>query len=315
MRPDGRAPNELRRVQLRAGLHRRSPQGSVLVSFGETKVLCTASLDEDVPRWMRGSGKGWVTAEYSMLPGSSPERIRREAQGPAIGSDPGDPAPHRPGAAVGVRHGGAAASVRSSSTATCSRPTAAPGRRRSAAATWRCTTRSPGWSRPRSIAVAPADRPPAPRSRSASSTVSPLLDLAYVEDSRAEVDMNVVMTGSGSLRRGAGHRRGRAVQPGGARRAAGPGRAAGIGEIIDLQREYLDVPPSPPSRRPLSRSAGDRSRDRPRGCVLASANPNKAGSWPRSCDRSGPRCRAGAPAGPTCPRSSRTPTTSRATPG
>ena len=53
--------------------------GSCLVSFGRTRVLCTASIDEDVPRWMRGSGKGWVTAEYSMLPGSSPERVGREA--------------------------------------------------------------------------------------------------------------------------------------------------------------------------------------------------------------------------------------------
>ena len=54
--------------------------GSVLVSFGRTRVLCTASVDEDVPRWMKGKGKGWVTAEYSMLPGSSPERIRREVK-------------------------------------------------------------------------------------------------------------------------------------------------------------------------------------------------------------------------------------------
>jgi ribonuclease PH len=53
--------------------------GSVLVSFGRTRVLCTASIDEDVPRWMKGKGKGWVTAEYSMLPGSSPERVDREA--------------------------------------------------------------------------------------------------------------------------------------------------------------------------------------------------------------------------------------------
>ncbi len=55
--------------------------GSVLVKFGRTHVLCTASIDEDVPRWMRGSGKGWVTAEYNMLPGSSPERIRRRVSG------------------------------------------------------------------------------------------------------------------------------------------------------------------------------------------------------------------------------------------
>jgi ribonuclease PH len=53
--------------------------GSALVTFGDTRVLCTASIDDDVPRWMRNSGKGWVTAEYSMLPGASPERIGREA--------------------------------------------------------------------------------------------------------------------------------------------------------------------------------------------------------------------------------------------
>ena len=53
--------------------------GSVLVTFGRTRVLCTASLDEGVPRWMKNSGKGWVTAEYSMLPGSTPDRTDREA--------------------------------------------------------------------------------------------------------------------------------------------------------------------------------------------------------------------------------------------
>ena len=53
--------------------------GSVLVTFGRTRVLCTASIDEDVPRWMKNSGKGWVTAEYSMLPGATPERNSREA--------------------------------------------------------------------------------------------------------------------------------------------------------------------------------------------------------------------------------------------
>jgi ribonuclease PH len=53
--------------------------GSVLVSTGQTRVLCTASVDDEVPRWMRGTNKGWVTAEYSLLPGSSPERVDREA--------------------------------------------------------------------------------------------------------------------------------------------------------------------------------------------------------------------------------------------
>jgi ribonuclease PH len=77
-RPDGRAPAELRPITFERDFTDMA-DGSCLVSFGRTRVLCTASVDEDVPRWMRGNGKGWVTAEYSMLPGSSPERVDREA--------------------------------------------------------------------------------------------------------------------------------------------------------------------------------------------------------------------------------------------
>ncbi len=77
-RPDGRTPDQLRPMSFQRDFTEMSA-GSVLVTFGRTRVLCTASIDEDVPRWMKGSGKGWVTAEYSMLPGSSPERVDREA--------------------------------------------------------------------------------------------------------------------------------------------------------------------------------------------------------------------------------------------
>jgi ribonuclease PH len=77
-RPDGRDSDELRPVTFERDFTEMAA-GSCLVSFGRTRVLCTASVDDDVPRWMRGTGKGWVTAEYSMLPGSSPERVDREA--------------------------------------------------------------------------------------------------------------------------------------------------------------------------------------------------------------------------------------------
>ena len=77
-RPDGRQTNELRPLTFERDFTEMAA-GSVLVSFGKTRVLCTASVDENVPRWMKGTGKGWVTAEYSMLPGSSPERVDREA--------------------------------------------------------------------------------------------------------------------------------------------------------------------------------------------------------------------------------------------
>lgn len=77
-RSDGRTADELRPVVFERD-YTEMATGSCLVSFGRTRVLCTASVDSDVPRWMKGRGSGWVTAEYSMLPGASPERIDREA--------------------------------------------------------------------------------------------------------------------------------------------------------------------------------------------------------------------------------------------
>ena len=78
MRPSKRAPDELRRVTLERGVSKHA-EGSCLVCFGDTHVLCTASLAEQVPGWLRGGGKGWVTAEYGMLPRATHERMRREA--------------------------------------------------------------------------------------------------------------------------------------------------------------------------------------------------------------------------------------------
>lgn len=72
-----RPHDQLRPVSVELGFTNATP-GSVLIAMGETRVLCTASVEDDVPRWMRDSGRGWVTAEYAMLPGSSNERIRRD---------------------------------------------------------------------------------------------------------------------------------------------------------------------------------------------------------------------------------------------
>ncbi|HZD26359.1 MAG TPA: ribonuclease PH [Alphaproteobacteria bacterium] len=78
MRPSGRAPDELRQVSLEPGFAKYA-EGSCLVRFGDTHVICAASLDERVPPWLRNSGRGWVTAEYGMLPRSTHERTDREA--------------------------------------------------------------------------------------------------------------------------------------------------------------------------------------------------------------------------------------------
>ena len=77
-RPSGRAANALREVRLTRNFTRHA-EGSVLVEFGDTRVLCTASIDEKVPPFLRGQGKGWLTAEYGMLPRSTHTRMDREA--------------------------------------------------------------------------------------------------------------------------------------------------------------------------------------------------------------------------------------------
>ncbi len=78
LRPDGRNPEQLRQISFQRGFTRYA-EGSVLVSFGETKVLCNASVEQRVPPFMRGEGRGWVTAEYSMLPRATHTRSMREA--------------------------------------------------------------------------------------------------------------------------------------------------------------------------------------------------------------------------------------------
>ena len=78
IRPSSRAPDQLRTVTMQRHFTRHA-EGSVLVSFGDTRVLCTASVEERVPPWLRGKGQGWVTAEYGMLPRATSERNQREA--------------------------------------------------------------------------------------------------------------------------------------------------------------------------------------------------------------------------------------------
>ncbi len=76
-RPDGRKPNQLRKIKVTKN-YMKNAEGSCLIEFGATKVICTASLEEGVPPFLKGSGKGWITAEYGMLPRSCTTRIRRE---------------------------------------------------------------------------------------------------------------------------------------------------------------------------------------------------------------------------------------------
>ena len=78
MRPSGRKPHELRKVSFERGFSKHA-EGSCLVRFGDTHVMCLATVEEKVPPWLKGAGKGWVTAEYGMLPRATGDRMRREA--------------------------------------------------------------------------------------------------------------------------------------------------------------------------------------------------------------------------------------------
>lgn len=78
MRPSGRAPDEMRAITIETGFTKHA-EGSCLISFGDTRVLCTASVEERIPPWLRGKGEGWVTGEYSMLPRATHTRGSREA--------------------------------------------------------------------------------------------------------------------------------------------------------------------------------------------------------------------------------------------
>jgi ribonuclease PH len=194
-RPDGRQPDDLRPVELVRD-YTVFAAGSVLIRVGKTVVLCTASVADDVPRWMRNTGRGWVTAEYSMLPGSSPERIDREA---ARGRQSGrtQEIQRLIGRALrGVTDLEAMGEVQI--TLDCDVLQADGGTRTASicgayvALHDACT---------RLVSAGRMRRHPL---REACAAVSvgvvdalPVLDLDYREDSRAEVDMNVVMTSSG----------------------------------------------------------------------------------------------------------------------
>jgi ribonuclease PH len=243
-RADGRSPEQARPLSFVRD-YTEMAAGSVLVSFGRTVVLCTASVEEDVPRWLRGTGKGWVTAEYSMLPGSTPERANREA---ARGKQSGRTQEIQ--RLIG----------RSLRTVTRLELLA------DVQITVDCDVlQADGGTRTASIcggyvalhdAITRLVQNGTLKDHALSDLVAaisvgivdrvPLLDLPYEEDSRADTDMNVVMTGAG-----------RFVEVQGTAEKEAFTReeldelldlaATGIASIHDAQRQVLASPPPPRS--------------------------------------------------------------------
>jgi ribonuclease PH len=196
-RSDGRAPDELRKVEIELGFT-ENPAGSVLIRTGKTIVLCTATLEKSVPGWLRGSGKGWVTAEYSMLPGSTDTRSEREAQKGKL-SGRTQEIQRLIGrslrAVIDLNALGERAIVIDCDVLQ------ADGGTRTASVTGGYVALAAACKR--LVEVGLLKQSPLHDSVAAISVGvvagEILLDLAYVEDSRAEVDMNVVQTGSGRL--------------------------------------------------------------------------------------------------------------------
>ncbi len=220
-RLDGRDADQLRPVEFVRD-YTTFAAGSWLVRMGNTVVLCTASVAEDVPRWMRGTGRGWVTAEYSMLPGSSPERVGREA---ARGRQSGRTQEIQRLIGRSLRAVTDLAALGEVQIALDCDVLQADGGTRTASICGAYLALHDACSR-----LVVAGRMATHPLRAGCAAVSvgvvdgtALLDLAYSEDSRAETDMNVVMTSHGQLHRGPGHGGGGAVQPPGAGRAAGAG--------------------------------------------------------------------------------------------
>jgi ribonuclease PH len=197
MRADGRTPDALRPVGIVPDFV-ETAHGSALISVGRTRVICTASVDENVPGWMRGRGKGWVTAEYGMLPASTGDRKPRDV---AKGRPDGRTTEIQRLIGRSLR---AVVDMEALGERTvwldCDVLQADGGTR--------CASICGAYvALHRALAVLVADgrleRLPLTDSIAAVSVGMvdgvPLLDLAYVEDSRAESDMNVVMTGTGTL--------------------------------------------------------------------------------------------------------------------
>ncbi|WP_432161177.1 ribonuclease PH [Streptomyces sp. NRRL F-5630] len=238
-RIDGRTPDQLRPVSIERGWSKHA-EGSVLVSFGDTRVLCTASFTEGVPRWRKGSGEGWVTAEYAMLPRATNTRGDRESVRGKIGGRT-----HEISRLIG-RSLRAVVDTRALGENTvvldCD-VLQADGGTRTAAITGAYVALADAvrWAQGKKLVK--AGRVPL---RDTVSAVSvgiidsvPYLDLRYEEDVRAETDMNVVRTGDG-----------RFVEVQGTAEAAPFDRAeldalldlasAGCADLAALQREALE---------------------------------------------------------------------------
>ena len=198
-RADGRALNELRPIIITRGWSNQA-EGSALVEFGDTRVLCTASFTEGVPRWLKGEGKGWVTAEYAMLPRATGTRSSRESVKGKIGGRT-----HEISRLIGrsLRVIIDMNALGENTIVLDCDVLQADGGTRTASITgaYVALADSIVWAQ-RNGLLSPSAKPLKDSVSAISVGIidgTPMLDLPYTEDVRAETDMNVVVTGSGKF--------------------------------------------------------------------------------------------------------------------
>jgi ribonuclease PH len=197
MRPSHRAPDELRAVTLERGVVKYA-EGSCLVKFGDTHVLVTATLEDRLPPWLKGQGRGWVTAEYGMLPRATLERTRREA---SAGKQNGRTVEIQRliGRALRTTVDLVALGERQI-TVDCD-VLQADGGTRTAAITgaWVALADCLNWMKARNMVKGTVLRDHVAAVSCGIYNRTPVLDLDYAEDSEAETDANFVMTGDGRI--------------------------------------------------------------------------------------------------------------------
>ncbi|MEJ1159695.1 ribonuclease PH [Prosthecomicrobium sp. N25] len=233
MRPSKRAPDEMRPVTLERGVSKHA-EGSCLVKFGDTHVYCTASLEEGVPSWLRGQRRGWVTAEYGMLPRATHDRTRREVN---AGKPSGRTQEIQRLIGRSLRAVVDLEALGERQISVDCDVIQADGGTRTASITgaWIALNDCLAWMRARDLIKTKVLRDHVAAVSCGIVKGEPVLDLDYVEDSAAETDANFVMTGSGGIVEIQGTAEGKPFTEEQLHALLGLART-GIGRLVDLQR-------------------------------------------------------------------------------
>jgi len=239
-RPSGRKPNELRAIQIERN-YTKHAEGSVLVSFGDTKVLCTASVVDGVPRFLKGQQQGWLTAEYGMLPRSTGTRMLREA---AKGKQAGRTTEIQRLIGRSLRAAVDLSQLGEYTLTLDCDVIQADGGTRTASITGACVALVDALTFMKNEGKLPADANPLLHMVASVSVGiyegEPVLDLDYPEDSNAETDMNLVMTESGGLIEIQGTAEQTPFTEDELQKMLALGKQ-GINELVSLQKQALEL--------------------------------------------------------------------------